>query len=65
MICETIKDLTDTLNRCFYMRKSNDPNKDVVVCNLCGNTEYTIGDMLLHIITEHVNETIPDVDPTE
>jgi len=64
-MCKTTLELVKILNHCFYQRKSNDPNNDVMVCNFCGHTEYTIGDIIEHVLFEHSNETIPDVDPTK
>lgn len=64
-MCKNVKDLIKVLNHCFYGRKENDPNNDVIVCNFCGHTEYTVGDIIEHIIAEHPFDNIPDVDPTK
>lgn len=59
MICETVKDLVDSINHCCYVREN------VLVCNLCGETKLTLIEMLVHLKENHINDIIPDVDPTK
>jgi len=64
-MCETVKELVDSINLCCYRRDDDNDGADVYVCNLCGNTFLSFQDVVEHIMNEHINDTIPDVDPTE
>jgi len=35
----------------------------VFVCNLCGEEFELIADVLFHIVNEHMDDELPDVDP--
>jgi hypothetical protein len=64
-MCETVKDLIDSMNHCCYIRNTDLKGGKVLVCNLCGETTLTLIEMLEHLRTQHINDTIPDVDPTK
>jgi hypothetical protein len=64
MICQNVNELIDTLNHCCYIRNTDFEGGQVLVCNLCGETVLSMSEMLEHLRGLHINDTIPDVDPT-
>lgn len=65
MICKTVRELLSTLNKCCYRRNEDNEVGEVYVCNLCGNMFLSFEDVIQHIISEHIDDTISDVDPTK
>lgn len=63
-MCQTVKSLVDSINRCCYRRNENNEGSEVYVCNLCGCTFLSFQDVIDHVLTDHIHDTIPDIDPT-
>lgn len=64
-MCKTVRELVVAINHCCYRRDEDNDGGEVYVCNLCGNTFLSFQDAVEHIMIEHINDIIPDVDPTE
>jgi hypothetical protein len=63
-ICQTVRELIDTINHCCYERNDDTYGK-VLICNLCAGKFLSFQDVLEHILEYHKKDTIPDVDPTK
>jgi transcriptional regulator of NAD metabolism len=57
----TISDLDEILSHVVYHVQYSD--YDEFVCNLCGQSHEYWDDVMLHVITEHNGEPIPNVSP--
>lgn len=47
----------------FGLYSIGDASGEICVCNMCGIEYRRVGYILSHIMEEHIDDEIPDVDP--
>jgi hypothetical protein len=54
-----MKQLHETLKKCIYQQSIEYEDTVDFVCNLCGKKFLDIEEIMLHLVTYHINDKIP------